>query len=219
MDYQPTQTELEQLLSFLALDSDQALQRQTQGWFLRTDPFTGEQAQSYVYPNRVTPFTTSFLLAFLRTSLDLAERATEEYDSAGIPLITDKSMVPQLLLDISQARDLLVPMEKENAVAIKKAPDTITGPGDTWQKQVMLPLFFGQYPDGRDTYPLFMEGRILTKTANVGTEAVTDATSQLWTDLATRAGAAAGGAAAIAGAVKVAYILGGAFVVSRILKD
>ena len=111
MKYRPTEEEMGALKSALVLRDPQLYQRAIQVWYLKQDPGSGEVRELWGYPcgcpNRTTPETGAVLLAALRTQTDLASAARDDYERAGIPLLTDKTPVPQLRGEIEGFREEL----------------------------------------------------------------------------------------------------------------
>lgn len=202
MIYQLTASDFAALDAAFRLQDLTEYQRAIQVWFYRQDPESGEVRPSYGLPNRSTPKTFALLLAFNRASLDLADRAAEEFGAAGLPLITDDTAYQILLSDLGKARARLVAYEAANREAIDRGlGETVMGDQE-WFERVWQPMMSNP-PEGiRD----FDAPKILTRAANVGKKAIGDAVDGLKSDLAVNTTIATGTIGLIAAAIGGFYL-------------
>jgi len=207
MRYRPTEDELLSLKSALVLRDPQLYQRAIQTWYLKQDPGSGEVRELWTYPcgcpNRTTPETVAVLLDSLEVQTDLASAALDEYESAGIPLLTDKTPVPQLRGEIEGFREELSAYREQNDAALDRGiGDTVEG-DEIWQEGVMLPLLTREGLG-------FMQPLILTRAANVGKASIEGAMDDLWSDLKQSTTITTGGVSLLAlaaGGLALALIL------------
>jgi len=203
MIYQLTASDFAALDAAFRLQDPTEYQRAIQVWYITQDPESGELRPSYGTPNRSTPKTLALLLAFSRASLDLADRAAEEFGAAGLPLITDDTAYQILLSDLGKARARLVAYEAANREAIDRGlGETVMGDQE-WVSRVWEPMMTGYEGGG---VPDFMTPKILARAANVGKQAIDDAVDGLKSDLAVGAGIATGTLGLIAAAIGGLYL-------------
>ncbi len=212
MIYQLTASDFAALDAAFRLQDLTEYQRAIQVWFYRQDPESGEVRPSYGLPNRSTPKTFALLLAFNRASLDLADRAAEEFGAAGLPLITDDTAYQILLSDLGKARARLVAYEAANQEAIDRGlGETVMGDQE-WVSRVWEPMMTGYEGGG---VPDFMTPKILARAANVGKQAIDDAVDQLKKDLKSGAKDLVFPTGAIVAAIAGLYVLAGLSLLKR----
>ena len=182
-EYRPTPAEIDRLREVLRQDDQSKLQIGVQGWYLREDPTTGQDKGGFRYPNRSTPRTVAILLSWAEGTASLAAEEIAKFDAAGLPFVPIGDVgQPELRGDLADFRDELKIWKAENARGIQDFPD-LEGGDLRWREQVFGPLFFGIYPDGRDTYPQFLRARIIGRAAGVGAQSLDEASDLFWEDI------------------------------------
>ncbi len=175
--YVATVAEISQLREILALPDLQDFQVAVQDWF-RTKA-------------RTTPATVAILLAWADSSADVAFNKILQAMNAGISFVpTGDTSADELYSDLKNYRADLAVWRKENQRGLDEFPNRLGG-DQQWQDQVAFPLLYGLFPDGTDTYPQFLEGKMLQRAASVSVEALNEAQSQFWDDVLENAAATA----------------------------
>ena len=182
-EYRPTIAELDRLREILRQGDQIELQRGVLGWFLRENPTTGQDRGSFDYPNRSTPRTVQILLDWSEANAKFAEKEIAKFDAAGLPFVPIGDVgQAELRSDLANFRAELEGWKAENARAIRDFPD-LEGADLRWREQVFGPVLFGLYPDGRDTYAQFLQGRIIADLAGIGAASLDETSDQFWIDL------------------------------------
>ena len=196
--YRPTPAEIDRLREILRTEDQSQLQIGVQGWYLRENPITGQDEGGFRFPNRSTPRTVAILLSWAENTADLAEEEIAKFDAAGLAFVPVGDVgQAELRGDLADFRADLEIWKAENDRGIRDFPD-LEGGDLRWREQVFGPVFFGVYPDGRDTYPQFLRARIIGRAAGVGAQALDQAADQFWGDLKTRVSGASIGLGSVA---------------------